>query len=68
MTLVMWAYADARDVSEAHVLALDAEIEGHEAFMLGQPTTPFNEPTVELVKNSLGGREKFGRDWRATPA
>ena len=27
LTLVMWAYADARDVAEAHVLALDADIE-----------------------------------------
>ena len=25
LTLVMWAYADARDVAEAHVLALDAD-------------------------------------------
>ena len=29
LTLVMWAYADPRDVAEAHVLALEAEITGH---------------------------------------
>ena len=56
LTLVMWAYADARDVAEAHVLALDAEIEEHEAFMLAQPTTRFNEPTVDLVKSYFGDR------------
>ena len=56
LTLVMWAYADARDVAEAHVLALDAEIEEHEAFMLAQPTTRFNEPTIDLVKSYFGDR------------
>ena len=56
LTLVMWAYADARDVAEAHVRALDAEIEEHEAFMLAQPTTRFTEPTIDLVKNYFGDR------------
>jgi UDP-glucose 4-epimerase len=42
-TLVMWAYADPRDVAEAHVLALEADLEGHEAFLLAQPTTRFRE-------------------------
>ena len=56
LTLVMWAYADARDVAEAHVLAVDAEIEEHEAFMLAQPTTRFTEPTIDLVKNYFGDR------------
>jgi nucleoside-diphosphate-sugar epimerase len=37
-TLVMWAYADPRDVAEAHVLELEADLEGHEAFLLVQPT------------------------------
>ena len=54
LTLVMWAYADARDVAEAHVLALDAEIEEYEAFMLAQPSTRFNEPTIDLVKSYFG--------------
>ena len=56
LTLVMWAYADARDVAEAHVLALDAEIEEYEAFMIAQPTTRFVEPTIDLVKANFGDR------------
>ena len=56
LTLVMWAYADARDVAEAHVLALDAEIEEYEAFMIAQPSSRFKEPTIELVKNNFGER------------
>ena len=56
LTLVMWAYADARDVAEAHVLALDAEIEEYEAFMIAQPSSRFNEPTIDLVKNNFGDR------------
>jgi UDP-glucose 4-epimerase len=53
-TLVMWAYADPRDVAEAHVRSLDVEIDGHEAFMIAQPTTRFAEPTIELVKANFG--------------
>ena len=50
----MWAYADPRDVAEAHVLSLDADIDGHEAFLLAQPTTRFLEPTIDLVKENFG--------------
>ena len=56
LTLVMWAYADARDVAEAHVLALDAEIEEYEAFLIAQPSSRFKEPTIDLVKNNFGDR------------
>ena len=56
LTLVMWAYADARDVAEAHVLALDAEIEEYEAFMLAQPSSRFQEPTIDIVRNNFGDR------------
>ena len=56
LTLVMWAYADARDVAEAQVLALDAEIEEYEAFMIAQPSSRFNEPTIDIVKNNFGDR------------
>ena len=56
LTLVMWAYADARDVADAHVLALDAEIEEYEAFMIAQPSSRFEEPTIDLVKNNFGDR------------
>ena len=53
-TLVMWAYADADDVAEAHVLALHADLTGHEAFLLAQPTTRFKEPTAELIDRNFG--------------
>ena len=56
LTLVMWAYADARDVAEAHVLALDAQIEEYEAFMLAQPSSRFAEPTIDLIRHNFGDR------------
>ena len=55
-TLVMWAYADPRDVADAHVLALEADLKGHEPFLLAQPTTRFREPTTELIKQNFGDR------------
>ena len=54
LTLVMWAHADARDVAEAQVLALDAEIEEYEAFMLAQPSSRFTELTIDIVRNNFG--------------
>ena len=54
LTLVMWAYADARDVAEAHALALDAVIEEYEAFMLAQPSSRFTEPTIDIVSANFG--------------
>ena len=56
LTLVMWAYADARDVATAQVLALDAEIEEYEAFMLAQPSSRFAELTVDVVRSNFGDR------------
>ena len=56
LTLVMWAYAEASDVAEAHVLALDAEIEEYEAFMIAQPSSRFEEPTIDIVKSNFGDR------------
>ncbi len=56
LTLVMWAYADPRDVASAHVLALEADIEGHEAFMIAQPSSRFKEPTLDLIRNNFGDR------------
>jgi nucleoside-diphosphate-sugar epimerase len=53
-TLVMWAYADPRDVAEAHIRSLNVEVDGHESFMIAQPTTRFAEPTIELVKANFG--------------
>ncbi len=56
LTLVMWAYADARDVATAQVLALDVEIDEYEAFMLAQPSSRFAEPTIDIVRNNFGDR------------
>ena len=55
-TLVMWAYADPDDVAEAHVLALQADLAGHEPFMLAQPTTRFKESTAELIELNFGSK------------
>ena len=53
-TLVVWAYADPDVVAQAHVRALDLEMEEHEAFLLAQPDTRFSEPTVDLIKANFG--------------
>lgn len=55
-TLVMWAYADPRDVARAHELALQVELIGHEAFLLAQPNTRFRESTDELIKCNFGDK------------
>lgn len=62
LTLVMWAYADPRDVVEMHVLALQAEFEGHEAFMIAQPQTRFAEPTVDLIRQHFGSQVEIRGD------
>ncbi|MFN0195968.1 MAG: NAD-dependent epimerase/dehydratase family protein [Planctomycetaceae bacterium] len=54
LTLLMWAYADPRDVALAHVLALEAKLTGHEAFLIAQPITRFREPTLELIRQNFG--------------
>ncbi|MDA0833302.1 MAG: NAD(P)-dependent oxidoreductase [Planctomycetota bacterium] len=56
LTLVMWSYADPRDVAEAHVKALEADITGHEAFLIAQPVTRFRESTRELIRLNFGNR------------
>ncbi len=55
-TLVMWAYADPAVVAEAHVRALEADVDGHEAFLLAQPETRFAENTAELIALNFGDR------------
>ncbi len=44
-----WSYVDVRDVCEAAVLALSAEIAGHEAFLLTADDTSTDRPSQELV-------------------
>ena len=60
----MWAYADPRDVADAHVLALEADLCGHEAFLLAQPITRFRESTVELIRCNFGDRVEIRGDLR----
>ena len=55
-TFVRWAYADPRDVAEAHVRALEADFTGHEAFLLAQPINRFREDTVDLIRRNFGER------------
>jgi len=55
-TVVMWSYADPRDVADAHVAALDADIKGHEAFLIAQPITRFREATAGLIERNFAGR------------
>ena len=62
VTLVMWAYAHIEDVAEAHRLSLDADIDGHESFLLAQPPTRFREPTIDLVRNNFGDRVEIRDD------
>ena len=59
-TLIMWSYADPQDVVEAHVLGLEADISGHEAFLLAQPTTRFQESTIDLIQQNFGKKEGNG--------
>jgi len=61
-TLVVWAYADPRDVADAHVLALEADLCGHEAFLLAQPITRFRESTVDLIRSNFGDRIEIRGD------
>ena len=62
VTLVMWAYAQRDDVAQAHVQALDADIDGHEAFLIAQPPTRFSESTVELIRENFGDRVEIRGD------
>jgi nucleoside-diphosphate-sugar epimerase len=62
LTLVMWAYADPRDVVEAHILGLQADIEGHEAFLIAQPSNRLAEPTVDLIKANFGDKVEIRGD------
>ena len=62
LTLVMWAYADPRDVVEMHVLALQGDFEGHEAFMIAQPQTRFQEPTIDLIRQNFGSQVEIRGD------
>ncbi len=38
------------------MLALQADLTGHEPFMLAQPTTRFKESTAELIELNFGSK------------
>lgn len=54
LTLVMWAYANPDDVANAHIMALEADLTEHESFLLAEPTTRFEEPTIDLIRANFG--------------
>ncbi len=62
VTLVMWAYAHIDTVAEAHCLSLDADIDGHESFLIAQPPTRFREPTIDLIRHNFGDRVEIRGD------
>ena len=43
-------------MAEAHVLGLEADISGHEAFLLAQPTTRFRQSTIDLIQQNFGNK------------
>ncbi len=47
---LLWGYVDARDVAAACRAALEAELEGHEVFVLSAPDVCVDSPTKELVR------------------
>jgi nucleoside-diphosphate-sugar epimerase len=45
-----FSYVDVRDVAEATALALEADLNGHQAFLLASPENRMGIPTAELVE------------------
>ena len=50
-----WSYVDVRDVVDMVEAALDADVEGHEAFNCAGPDNALGEPLVELLREFYGG-------------
>jgi nucleoside-diphosphate-sugar epimerase len=46
----LWAYIDGRDAAQACRLALEADMQGHEAFFVAAPNSFMKTPTAELVR------------------
>ena len=67
-TPVTWAYADPDDVAETHVLAQQADLTGHEAFMLAQPTIRFKESTVKLIELNFGSKVAIQGELKGNPS
>lgn len=49
-----WSYVDVRDVAEMVAVALEADVEGHEAFNCVAPDNALGEPLVELMESHYG--------------
>lgn len=50
----LWGYVDVRDVADAVVAALEADVGGHEAFFLTGPDNYVGRPTADLVAEYFG--------------
>jgi UDP-glucose 4-epimerase len=50
-----WSYVDVRDVVDLVEAALDADIDGHEAFNCVAPDNALGEPLEELLQAHIGG-------------
>jgi nucleoside-diphosphate-sugar epimerase len=51
----LWSYVDARDVAQACRLALTADVEGAEAFIIAAADTVMDRPSRELMASSFPG-------------
>jgi len=49
-----WSYVDIRDIVDSVVAALEADIEGHEPFLIAAADNWAAEPTVDLVEAWFG--------------
>ncbi|MBM3802607.1 MAG: NAD(P)-dependent oxidoreductase [Acidimicrobiia bacterium] len=55
----LWAYVDARDVATACKAALEAEIEGHEAFVIAASDVCVETPTRQLLQRFYPAMEEI---------
>jgi UDP-glucose 4-epimerase len=52
--LGLWSYVDVRDLADAALLALEAEITGHVRVNVGAPDNALGEPLAELSRARYG--------------
>ena len=57
-----WSYIDARDAAAACRLALEADIRGHEVFVVAAPWSTVSRPTDELMREYLPSVRKARAD------
>lgn len=53
-TGALWSYIDARDAARACRLALEAKLDGHQAFNIAATINLVNQPVAELTMRYLG--------------